>query len=327
MLKFIFLFTVLLLSISAYSINPGEGRGNDKGNGGDPYRIYAKPFPDQEKLNEALDLIQELAANDLDYNFPAYSLRKMNREYLFIEGKVIFLEGHDLLHSGLNKNGEFVGVTSFTWSFAFGNIYFTENALNLSAFELAKLIVHEILHQDLPAAFQKDEVFVEEFATSFMNRDYSAPVRKAFQRGVLVRKGFFNVRQFLEAFDVQSSQQKWWCEGFGNKDIWDSTMRGQMECKTIAKEAILARFFHKFPGHNMWSISVGEVFDYFSREVHRTLPKEYPSIEALRSEILPGVLKQIALDHGFEERWNFVMNDKKYDDLYEINLGQIFYFR
>lgn len=285
---------IMMTIFSSFSFAGGE-----VGNGGDPYEVQALPFPNEQLMQNAMKLIKEATSTRLnrDSAYAYLVLADMTKK-----NKIHYID-QNIIYPSVYPNTEITGetivlvaVSAFSVN---GQIYFTPKSLELSEQEFAKLLLHETIHNWIPKSLSNDEVFVEEYARAIMNQDANSWSRNVFRVGARIQPGNFPLAQFLESFDRQIPNQKWWCGfpeyGFGIVQLQD--------CKEAAKTSILLKL-RKIVENNIYDIELEGLFKFLAIEINRAMPVEYPSVSQLKEEILPSVLRGIIKSQGLTDLWS-----------------------
>lgn len=153
------LFITLLLSINLFAGDWGSG-------GGDPHDVEVKPFPNQDILNDAVELlkknIQKTFFTDKFKEAFITDLEGMVEKKRFYYVPELFAVGfnrHQGDYTKLVSNG---AMTEFA---PMGAVYFSKRAVEYDARTLARVIAQEIPHHIFRGRFQKNEIFANNLGT------------------------------------------------------------------------------------------------------------------------------------------------------------------
>lgn len=156
-----------IITVSTFAITPHAHAGNEGGGGGDPRRVQVTVFPDSNKLNKAISLLQHSIAST---KYPESLKSDLLTELSTLKNKGMFLYVAQVASLGFSRHkGDYstlVSVGAFT-SFSRGEpVYFSSQVKNYSAEELARVIAQELPHHVLPEPLKFEESFVNPFGES-----------------------------------------------------------------------------------------------------------------------------------------------------------------
>lgn len=182
----------------------------DKGNGGDPYEVYARNFSDSQKIEAATKLVEEkVYKSNLPIDFSDEVVNEMislkrNDRYRYI-GNVIVLPGADQSfgHHVPSEEGQFLGLGAFTQNKKGAQVYFTERTLSHLEGDFAKLVLHEVAHHVLPQFLAKDEGFIERFVKEIWLGNVSDLILNSIKYGYYLPRGGFTRERLIAAFAVR----------------------------------------------------------------------------------------------------------------------------
>lgn len=227
----------------------------DKGNGGDPYEIYATNFSDHQKIEAATKLVEEkLYESNLPRDFSDEVLNEMislkrNDRFRYI-GNVIVLpgSGQSFGHHVPSEEGQFLGLGAFTQNKKGAQVYFTERTLSHSEEDFAKLVLHEVAHHILPSFLTRDEGFIERLVEEVWQKDVSELLQKSLEHGYYLPRGEFTRERVLMAL-VMTKKRCYFQDG----EVWG--------CYNYLKENI-----EKLP-ENVWDMNMSTFMDsdYFKK--------------------------------------------------------------
>jgi len=290
----ILILSLLLVSSALAS----EGAG---GHGGDPFEVYAQPFPDQRQLDNALEKI-ELRVNESGYssNLKAKILSevtnlKEKNKFLYLESLIILPmgEGADQMASP-NDLRAFIGLGAMTGSRPGDTIYFSKRALTYPSNELARLILHEVIHHLVPENLSRDEVFVEELAEALMLGKYDRVLQTAFDNGLNLREGQLDAVQLY--------------------DFYISTVFKKNDCKDYAEPKVCLDMRKEFVAKILKRLKIpmvnGTANLSFYNPVLHDLIRAYAEVLAsgyekiVAEEYLIPQLQRVIREAGKGERWS-----------------------
>jgi hypothetical protein len=92
-------------------------------------------------------------------------------------------------------------------------VYFSERVTHYSTDELAKVLLHEVIHHVISQGLSEDEVYVNDLTGSILSGVQSEALAKSFIYSSYFRKDYISKKQLLDAINIV---------GFAD-DTWDTT--------------------------------------------------------------------------------------------------------
>lgn len=172
MKKFI-LPVMLLLSMNSFA--------NEKGNGGDPIRVYATDFPSAETLKSAKEIVRERVSKSLYMDeFKAAMIEELNE--LDQNDRIKYIPKDMVLLPNFSNYPYMVSVGAITELEKGSLIYLTKQSVNYSAKELARVLLQELPHHILRNGLEKDEAFINSLGELIIDGTFIESVNKRLER-------------------------------------------------------------------------------------------------------------------------------------------------
>lgn len=207
-MKIYTLFIVILLATHSFA--------GDKGNGGDPYEVYATNFPEPQKITKAIKIVsQRVEESNLSDDLSKEVINEMislkrNDRFRYIGNIIVPPGANDSFgHRASDEEGKFLGLGAFTLNKRGAQIHFTERTLSHSDTEFAKIVLHEVLHHLLPRFLAKDEGYVERLSSEIFTGHVSDLSLKSLEVGFYLPKGEFYKERLLAAFAINIVKEEY----------------------------------------------------------------------------------------------------------------------
>ncbi len=295
---------ILALSlVCTFSVLASEGAG---GHGGDPFEVYAQPFPDQQKLDDAIRLINSrIRASVYPEDFKAHVSSEIAA--LKATNKILFLESIVVIPGDGRSDGvrlpadyrRFTGLGAMTGERRGDAIYFSARGANQAPVDFARLLLHETIHHLVPSYLSSDEEFVDALAAALMEGRNDLRLQTAIRRGVYLRPGKIDPLQMWYALTTLG---------------WEGSCRSMMDfnpegqCGHDAKAHVYANAAHfRSLGDNLVGKDLATVLYAYAFHLIR-----YAGASAVAGS-QPGVtysdtvarnMRVIIREAGLEDRWS-----------------------
>lgn len=261
-------FLNALLLVTLFIISPAWA--NEKGNGGDPFEIYATAFPQPKRLLNSIKTIREkVSTSNIPRDLKESLIDRMDAELV---KRIFFIKENIVLPPGVLENSygfifhedSFVGLLGWTRPRDLTKIYFTKKSLTLKPADFTILLLHEVLHQVLPKAMARDESLVSDLATAIYQNNEQAPVLKALTIGTYFKPGKLHLSDVIEAWDFLSPSQLYWCNYIENYQEQELV---EQYCEEVAKTELtldLRNILLRMNIQNLWIFNLSRLSDLFS---------------------------------------------------------------
>lgn len=184
---------------------------NEKGNHGDPFEVFAKPFPDHERIARLVKLVSaKVAVAELSED-----LRDAIQAELFVllvNGRIRYLE-QDFLAPGSQSASEasFLGHGAWTLPNSGASIYLTQRIVAKDDASLGTVLLHEVLHHFFSESLSSDERFIQDLAVGIMSGKLTQATRTALETGYFPDSEDVSVRLIFDLWDRSVPGQSWLC--------------------------------------------------------------------------------------------------------------------
>lgn len=258
----LFFFTSILAPTTGVAEAGGAGPG-----GGDPFTVDAVVFPDKQKLDDAIVLINSKIAESrlpahlkVAVTIEARELREHGL-YRYLESIIVLPGSAPEGYQAPQDANRFLALGAMTATHAGAAVYFSKRALVHEPKRFAALLLHELLHHVLSEGLRQNESFVELLSQDVISGAVSDADAKAINRKFYPTAEFVSSRELFDLFDDVVGIETL-CRASNRKIIFGVFGRGQKRiCETGAyRESVKKEFLASLP------LNIAEMTTYDVRQ-------------------------------------------------------------
>ncbi|MEQ1665330.1 MAG: hypothetical protein ABL927_08150 [Bdellovibrionales bacterium] len=314
---------VLILTLALSTLTFGSAHAGGQGSGGgDPLIRYAVPYPDTDKLQQALQLVEmQILKSGYPDDFKGQLVVEMNdllkaEKYKLVPAIILppgfWPESYDTP----TDIDSFLDLGGMTATSKGANIYFTERVRQYSNEQLSALLLHELIHHCVTYGLSTDEKFVEDLTSSIMSGVRTHKLDLAFETKTYFRKDFISRDQFLDAigFDlflnIHNVKTPQVSSALGGA-IYVTTSKTLELLKSLPKNLVSHEFrefyYEKFAdsvSDYRESIMWANTMEYYSAELKKKFGEEYfneSKLIKLLNKLNPGFINKSATKYNLKK--------------------------